>query len=85
MQGVYVTSASTITFNKVYGFNNGAAGDYDGAELYSHDSPALLSYCGFHGNTGNGLQVDSDGYNFKNVYWYGNDTNSNGDLNLNIL
>jgi hypothetical protein len=85
MQGIYVTSASTITFNKVYGFNNGAAGDYDGAELYSHDSPALLSYCGFHGNTGNGLQVDSDGYNFKNVYWYGNDTNSNGDLNLNIL
>lgn len=85
MQGIYVTSASTITFNKVYGFNNGAAGDYDGAELYAHDSPALLSYCGFHGNTGNGLQVDSDGYNFKNVYWYGNDTNSNGDLNLNIL
>jgi hypothetical protein len=85
--GIYISADGNMTLNSVSSFQNGnAINNGDGLQVVNNSGDTLtINNSNFSFNFGNGLDVDLltlANLKLKNVNYYGNDANGDGNANL---
>ncbi len=83
--GFNLSGNSKISLSYLTGFNNGSGSDGDGLHIEANVATAIsIKNATFMANEGSGIEIDG-GLEFpslNNIFYFGNDTDNDGDMNL---